>query len=140
MPERQHSRLFAAQIAGAENGVGMAVEQRLQQARILAWIVFQIGILDQAKIACRMLDGRAHRCALALVHRMADEPDAVIRGGDPLENRRGSVSGAVVDDDQLALHLLGQRRREHKRETPLDDRALVVNGHQNGQLHEEYQV
>ena len=55
--------------------------------------------------------------------------------GQPLEDVAGAVGRAVVDDDQLALHVLRQRRREHQRNAALDHGALVVDRHQDRQLH-----
>ena len=59
--------LLAGHIARAEDRVGVAVEQRAQQARVFGGVVFEVGVLDQREIAGGLVDGGAHRRALAAV-------------------------------------------------------------------------
>src|ERR1700687_3135712 len=70
---------------------------------------------------------------------MPVELDLGMGGGQALEDGVGAVGGAVVDDDQLAIHVLRKRRREHERDTALDDGTLVIQGHQDRQFHAVYQ-
>jgi hypothetical protein len=56
---------------------------------------------------------------------------------DVLEDLPTPVAGAVVDDDQLALHAFWKRSREDLGEAALQDRALVVDRNQDRQLHKK---
>src|SRR5207253_4065365 len=54
--------------------------------RILGGIVLEIGILNQRKIAGGLLDGTAHRCALATIHFVAEQADSRLCRGEALQN------------------------------------------------------
>ena len=75
VPEGQHARLLAGHVARAEDRVGVAVEQRPEQARIFRGIVFEVGVLDEGEIAGGLVDGGAHGRALAAVLLVAVEVD-----------------------------------------------------------------
>ena len=66
---------------------------------------------------------------------VAVEADLGKAGGQALENVAGAVGGAIVDDHQLPLHVFGQRSGEHQRDAALHHGALVVDRHQDRQLH-----
>jgi hypothetical protein len=51
MPERQDAGLLTGHVARTEDRVGMAGQQRPQQARVFGGVVFQVGILNQREIA-----------------------------------------------------------------------------------------
>ena len=135
MPERQHAGLFRRQIARTENRIGTPIQQGTQQLHVFRWIIFQIRILYQTKITLRVFDRRAHRRALPLIHRVTDQPDAGVAGRQFFQNRAGPVSGAIVDDHQLALHIFGQRSGQYQRQAALHHRALVVNRNQDRKTH-----
>ena len=135
MPERQHAALFAGQVAGAEDGVGVAVEHRPEQAGIFRGIVFQVGILDEGEIAGGFGDGAPHRRAFALVLLVAEKADFRIGVGEPLEHVGGAVGGAVIHDHQLALDVFGQGRRDHLGNAALHHGALIVNRHEDRKFH-----
>ena len=67
-----------AQVARTEHGVGVAVQQGLQQAWIFARIVFKIGILDETEIAAGVLDRGSYGCAFSPVHGMPNQADALV--------------------------------------------------------------
>ena len=93
--------------ARAEDDVGVAVEDRLEQLRVLARIVLEVGVLDEGDVAGDVRHGRAHGGALALVALVVhhDEAEVVGVSGTSARNAssasRGAVARAVVDDDDL---------------------------------------
>jgi hypothetical protein len=129
VPEGEDARLFAGKVARAEDGVGVAIQQRAEEAGILGGIVFQIGVLDQGEIAGGHLDGGADGGAFAAIVRVLREEDLRECGGEALENEIGPVGGTIVDNHQLALHVFGEFRGEDERDAPLHNGALVVDGH-----------
>jgi hypothetical protein len=140
VPEGQHADLFAGHVARAEDGIGAAIEQRAQQARIFARIVLEVGILHDGEVAHGLADGRAHGRALASIALVPVEPDLSGLARQPLQNRVRAVSRTIVDDHQLALHVLRNGRRQHLRDAAFHHGALVVDRHQNRQFHREYRV
>ena len=97
MPKRQHAGLHARQITRAEDGVGVAGEQRLQQHGILSRVILEVGVLDNAEVAAGLFDGRAYGRAFAPVYLVAKKADARIAFRQTLQNEGGAVSGTVVD-------------------------------------------
>ena len=79
--------------ARAVHDVGDVVDQRLQQAAVLARVVLQIGVLDdavgQGDVLARGLDGGA----LAAVDLVKEHLDACIEAGNLIAHM---VSGAVL--------------------------------------------
>jgi hypothetical protein len=86
MPKGQHAGLLAGQIARTEYGIGVPAQQRAQQGGVFGGIIFQIGVLDQAEVAARFLDGGADGGALAFVDLLAEEPDGGFFSRQPVEN------------------------------------------------------
>src|SRR6059058_4387808 len=104
VPEHEHPA--RARVARAVDDVGVAVEDRLDEPRVLGGVVLQVGILDDRDVAAHVGDGGPHRGALALVVRLEDEHEAVRRrvrrrGAQLLEHGARPVGRAVVDDDDL---------------------------------------
>ena len=91
VPERQDAGLLAGHVARAEDGVGVAVEERLEQAGVLGGIVLEVGVLNERKIAGGLLDGGANGGALARVAFLAEEADLGEAGGQALEDLPGAV-------------------------------------------------
>ena len=87
------------------------------------------------KSPLRLSDGRAHGRALALIHRVPEQTNARLAGREAFQNLGRAIGRAIVDDHQLAIHVLRQRRGQHQRQAPLHNRPLVVDRNQNGELH-----
>ena len=66
--------MLLADEARAEDHVGPAVEDRLQERGVVGRVVFQVGILNQHHGAGRLGEARAKRGALALVHSPENRP------------------------------------------------------------------
>jgi hypothetical protein len=95
--------------ARAEDHVGLALKDRLQEHRVLPRVVLEVGVLDEDDVAGGRGEPRAQRGALALVPFVED--DRRIRGFcDRRQQIAGAVRGAVVDDDDLAF----QPRERHR--------------------------
>ena len=74
VPEVEHAVRLAADEARAEHDVGLALEDRLHQPRVLARVVFEVGVLDDDHVAGRRGESRAQRGAFALILLMQDYP------------------------------------------------------------------
>ena len=133
------ARLFAVEIPRAEDSVGVAFQKGLEEARILGRVVFEVGILNDGEVAVGELDGGTDGGAFAAIPGMAIEADLGERGGQALQDGVGAIRGAIVHDDELAFHVLRQRRGEHTRDAAFDNGALVVDRHEDGELHGKYQ-
>ena len=87
----------------SEHHLGMSVEDRLDQLRILFRVVFEVGILDENDVPAGFLDAATDRGAFSLVDRLENVPDL-----RPLIRQRGdhvlrSIGRLVVDDDDLLV-------------------------------------
>ena len=78
------------------------------QHRVIARIVFQVGVLNQQDVARGPIEPGAHRRALALIAIVVDHdrPRLVLFG---FEQFARPIGGAVVDDDDF----VGQADRAH---------------------------
>src|SRR5579864_5288047 len=137
MPVRQHAALLARHVPRSEHRIRPPVEQRTQQLHIFVRIVFEIGVLHQAEIPRRMRDRRPHRRALPLIPLMLNQLDPRVALRQALQYSQRSVGRAIVHHDQLALHVLRQRRGQHHRQAALGHSALVIHGDQDGKKHSE---
>ena len=111
VPVVEHPAVVAAEEPAAEDGVGLAVEDRLDDAGDLGRVVLEIGVLDDGDVAGHVPDRRLDRGALAHVALVEDGPD---RGSCAASSRRISAEPsrrAVVDAHQL--HRDRRRAREH---------------------------
>ena len=95
----------AAAQAGAEDGVGLALQQRGDQRWDVRRRVLEVGVLDQQDLAVGLGDPAPHRGALALVLRLRVHRDLAMRGCEAREFGRRAVRGAVVDEQDLEREL-----------------------------------
>ena len=135
VPEGQHARLIAGEVARAEDRVGVPIQQWTQQAGIFTGVVFQVGVLDQRKIARGLLNSGADRGAFPAIVRVLVELNLRKRGGQALQDGESAVGGTIVHDDQFPLHIFGQGSGEDERDATLHNGTLVVDRHQDGKLH-----
>ena len=78
VPEIQHPMAARrAEKARAVDDVGVAVEDRLQQQRVLARVVLEVRVLDDDDVAGRFAKPARHRRALAAILRLKEHADAV---------------------------------------------------------------
>jgi len=131
VPERQNARLLSGQIAGAKNRIGTAVQEGPQKLRVLAGVVLEIRVLNNAEIAGCVPDGGSDGGALALVGFVPEKADARLGSREALEDRRGPIGGMIVNDNQFPVHRFRQRRGDHLRQAAFDHCPLVVNWDQN---------
>src|SRR5437879_4486856 len=92
--------MAVADKTGSVDHVGLVVEDRLDEARILRGIVLQIGILDEHDIAPGLPEARAQGGALALIERLVDDADILV----PLElaeNVARAVRAGIVYNNDL---------------------------------------
>jgi hypothetical protein len=140
MPEVQDAA-GGAREARAVDDVGLALEDRRQELRIVAGVVLEIRVLDQHDVPGRLREAAPEGGALPLVGLLVVDPDLVLLvsspeaprlrelGLEPAEVVPRAVRGAIVDDDDLlgdgdrldALQDLGERE------------TLVVDGDDDGQ-------
>ena len=96
----------------------------LDQPRILGWVVFQIGILEDDDLATRLGDAAAQCRTLAPVSRVID--NLVHESGHlAAKNFRGTVRRSIVDHDDL---LAGDGCRAHALDKMTQSRPLVEAG------------
>ena len=128
MPEIEDAARRAGE-AGAVHDVGLALEDRGQELRVVARVVLEVRVLDQHDVSGRLGEAAPERGALALVGLLVEDPDLVLLvrrpesprlgelGLEPAEVVSSAVLGAIVDDDDLlrnrgrldALENLGER-------------------------------
>ena len=130
MPEVQHPPRASSQKARSVDDVGVAARDRLEQLRVLARVVLQVGVLDDDDVPLRIAEADRDRGALPLVRRLQEHPDAVPTV-DLAENLARAVRRSVVDDQELFF----DRDREDLRDDLADRVGLVVDGHHHRQLH-----
>ena len=76
VPEQVRAlRVRAAAQAGAEDGVGLAGQQRVDQRRDVRRRVLEVGVLDQQDVAAGLVDPAPDRRALAAVARLREHLD-----------------------------------------------------------------
>ena len=120
-----------AEAAGAVDHHGLAGDHRRQQRGDLLRAVLQVGVADDHVVAGRGLRGRTDRGALALVALVRNDPQPSVV--EPLQQGERAVGAAVVDSDQLDL--AGVLDIENPLDRHDQGRRLVVDRHQDGQLH-----
>ena len=127
VPVHHHAPGIALE-ARAEDDVGVAVEDRLDELRILVGVVFEVGVLDDDDVAARLGDAAADGRPLPLVHRLEDVADLRPLLRERRDDVARAVGRAVVDDDDLLL----DRHRPHPAQQLRHRRALVVAGDDDG--------
>src|SRR5262249_48733451 len=76
-----------------------AALDRLDECRIVRWVVLEVGVLDEDDVAARVLQTDADGSALAHVdHRLVDADEVAALLPLVLELVESAVGGAVVDD------------------------------------------
>ena len=123
--------------AAAENDVGLAFDDRLEQLRVIVGVVFQIGILHQHDVAGGKGEAVAQRGTFAFIDGLMPDGE---RGARELcrqliQPGGGVVFGAVVDADDLPLHPGRQRGIDDAADQFLNGRAFVVNRNDDRKLH-----
>src|SRR5882762_4125908 len=96
MPEVEHTMRTAAEEARSEDDIGAALNQGLQELRVLGWVIFEIGVLDDDEIASRLLNAAAERSALAHVMRLEERPNLRMFQLQLLQDFAGTIAGAVI--------------------------------------------
>src|SRR5438105_15903858 len=110
MPEIQHAPLADNHEPRSVHYVGLALDQGFEDMTVFPRIVLEIGVLDDAELAARLLDCRPDRRALTPVAVVAEHPDPIRTGsGDLLGDLGRAVGRAVVDHDDLAIDAVGKR-------------------------------
>src|SRR5437667_1313526 len=83
----------------AVDHVGPVLKDRLDQPRILGWIVFQVGVLNDHHVAGGVLEAGPQSGALALIVRLEEDADFVAL--QLAENLPRAVGAAIIDKDDL---------------------------------------
>ena len=121
VPEVEHAVALADE-ARAEDHVGLVLEDRLHQLRILGRIVFQVGVLHEHHVAGGVLEAFAQGRALALVHWSGRRRGRRRSCFELLQDVARAVGAAIVDDDDF----LGDRHGLHAADHFADPAFLVV--------------
>ncbi len=119
---------MAADEAAAEDGVRLALDDEVEQLRVLLGAVLEVGVLDDDDVAHGRGDAAAHGGPLPAVP-FLDEVREAAAGGQRLDDVAAAVRGGVVDRDQLEAQGHGQDAIDDL----LDGPPLVVDGHHDGE-------
>ncbi len=122
--------MIPAEEAGAEHGVGLVLQDRLEQPRQLGRVVLQVGVLDDDHVARGRRDPAPDAGALAPVLRVVHQDLDLARGLEVLEDGAGAVAGGVVDGDDLDV----ERHGAHLVDQRTDGGRLVKDRDDDGQL------
>src|SRR6266498_910527 len=122
----------------AINDVRRAILNRLNQARIILRIVFQVGVLHDHDVARHMTNSCLYRRALSLILRLKKHfdliqwvVDALALIFQPGQNLPAAVLRAVIDQNNFLRQLHGA----HTAHDFLQRALFVINGDQDGELH-----
>ena len=114
--------------AAAVDGVGLALDDQVEQLRVFLGAVFEVRVLHQDDVARRLPDPPPHRRAFAAVPLLHEVLESAL-GGQPRHEVAAAVRGRIVDRDQLDA----QRHLQHAVDDLLDGGALVVDRHDHAQ-------
>ncbi len=119
MPEEEDP-VRAAEEAGAVDDVGPAVEDGLEERRVLGGVVLQVGVLDEDDVARRRGESRLEGRPLAHVPRLEEDPDVRgLRGG-----RRRSRVPSVEKSSTTTISFSSRQGDRPDAPDDLDDRYL----------------
>ena len=115
------------EVAGAVDHIGLAPDDRLDQARVVLGVVLEIGVLDDHDLAARLRQRGADRRPLAAVPLVEAGPDRQA-GGELGQDLARAVARAVVHHDDLLV----DRHRQHAPQQRFQGGVLVVNRDEDG--------
>jgi hypothetical protein len=104
----------------AEDDVGVAVEQGLQELGQIGGVVLEVGVLHGDEGTGRVREPGPQGRPLAAVHEVTQHPDTGI--ADAGQDRRRAVGRRVIDHD----HFGDERLRQHAFQRPRHRGFLVV--------------
>lgn len=120
--------------AGAVDHIRLSSQDGSQEARVLLWIEFQVGVLNHEQISISAAEPDAHGGPLAHIDGCGDGADLWVVSGQFVDDGEASVCGAIVHHDNLPFQPLQgdvQDLPEH-----LSDKLLfVVHRDDNGEFH-----
>ena len=135
VPEEQDPPVVAAGEPGAVDDVRVSGQDRPEEPGIVGRVVFQVGVLDDAQVPRRQLNGGPDGRALPLVGLVEVDPDEFrVSLPELLKDVVGAVRRAIVDDDELPPQASRKLLGEHERDEFPDREALVVRGDEDAQL------
>src|SRR5688572_11590288 len=126
MPKVEHA-MRAAEEPRPEDGVGAAVDDRLEEHRPVPWVVLEVGVLYDDDIPGARREGGADRRALPAILGMQLQDIDASRGLELREPLTGAVRREVVNADDLLAH----RHRVDLVEDAVDRLPLVVDRDQD---------
>ena len=133
VPEVDDAVGVSARETGAEDDIGLAVDDGFEEARVFVGVVFEVGVLDDDSVAGGGSDAGAERGTFTLVDVVVDDFGDE-RGDFGAEDFAGAVGRAVIDDDDFLF-------RDGGGADAIDDGAdgfcLVVAGDDDGEFHAE---
>ena len=119
---------------GAVDDIRLPRQNRREQVRVIARIVFEVPILDQHDISCSHRNPRADSGALAEIPREMTGDDDSGFGALP-QHPAGSVRRTVVDHDDLPGTAAGKGRVANPRQHLVESAELVIDGDDDRNLH-----
>src|SRR5574341_180384 len=116
----------------AEDNVGVAFQDWLEEPRVVLRVVLQVGVLDEDDVAGHVLDGGADRCSLAAIARVEEEVHLppVVATQSFQDLTRSVTRGVIHEDDLLVI-----RDRLNPLEEQFDRLPLIIDRNDDGELH-----
>ena len=140
--------LRATKKAGAEDHVGAAIEKRFEELAVVAWIVFEVGVLNEDNVAGNLSESATKSGTLALIAILekdaqiaeSDGVGAVLSGSrgfaralklDKLfEDLASTVGGAIIDDHDF----LAKLGFDDAAEDFIESGFFVIHGNDDGKF------
>src|SRR5262245_13806538 len=133
VPEEQHAMRLPSEPRAVYH-VGLAIQDGLEEPRVIGRVVLQVGVLHQHDIARHPFKSGAQSRPLALVPVL--EQDDHARAGLGPQNLPRPVRRPVIDHDDLFL----RRLRQNPAEDFVDGARFVVDGNDDRKLHSANQA
>ena len=93
---------FLADKTGTEHRIGIPLQNRFDQPRVIPGIIFQIGILEDRQIAGHFRNRPANRRAFALVFPLLNDFQFRVPPRQFLGDLPGAVRRSVIDQNDFS--------------------------------------
>src|SRR6266853_4587815 len=103
MPKVKNPMRSAAEKTRAINHVGFALDQRLEQGRVVVRVVLEVSILDEYKVSRGLLYAPSQGRSLSHVLRLQQHPEIGVLTLQLRQNFPGAVAGTIVHANQFHL-------------------------------------
>src|SRR5262249_43985748 len=96
MPKEEDAMLLTGQKTRSVYDVGLPVDQRFEQGRIICRVVFKVGVLDKDVITRGLFEAQAQRSALAGIPGLKEHANIVVFLFDPGQHIACAIGRTVI--------------------------------------------